>query len=126
MPVEAGEPVLHGDISDTHDATSAVSAGDAVGIDGSGNLAPADANASVDLAGVAEEAALSLGLTGAYVANVATDLTAGRVGAPDDSVAGENAGELVANSTGPAVALCDEGGTWRGYDIPDGYAVVWF
>jgi hypothetical protein len=107
------------------DASETTSAGDAVGITGGeiepgtdtenllgvrarGRVSPSSKNAPVHVSGptvaavegsVSEGDNLDLGTTGAN-------------------------GELETTAGGPAHALSDAGGSWRGQDAPDGYAWV--
>lgn len=130
MAVEAGEPVLGYELSESRDGDTSVSAGDAVALSG-GDMSAANSGNGDEFAGVArhDEDNGGLGntniLTGAVVANVASGTAEG-----DRLDVSTTAGELAASSGGPAVALCGEGGTWHGadgtYDVPDGYAVVYF
>lgn len=121
MPIEAGEAVLGDDVQESRDDDGSVSAGDAVAIDSNGDLTQVDTDAN-ELAGVYTEAG-NLGLGGVYVAAAASGVTAGnRVGA--GNATGSSTGQFVATSGGEGVALSDTGGSWLGYDVPAGYAVI--
>jgi hypothetical protein len=126
MPLEAGHVVFGGDIQESRPKGTNVEAGDAVALSG-GESVEADTEAN-EFAGVAGETETVL-LNGGVVANVAAGVAEGsRLGA--GNATGGTTGALIAESGGPAVALSDEGGTWHGsnqtYDVPDGYAVVYF
>lgn len=134
--LEAGDEALGGaSVRETRAGDGAALAGDAVAIDQtSGQATPGDANVAdaSEFAGIAFEDFGDAGddetvaLTDRTVANVASGVSAGeRLDLVDTSVTGApGAGTLVASAGGPALALSDEGGTYRGRTLPAGYAVV--
>lgn len=104
--------------------------GDAVAL-ASGDLTPGDASAGHELTGVRAKGDMSgdqapATVSGIIVANVDSGVTAGSdLDLVDTSVTGAPAaGTLVASSGGPAHALSDEGGSYKGASIPDGAAAV--
>lgn len=129
MALFPGDPVLEGDVAESRPgASDSVSAGDAVAL-GAGEMAQAgDTDA---FGGVARHDEPNDGrgnaniLTGAVVANVADGTAEG-----DRLGTSATAGELAAEAGGPVLALSAEGGTWHSdeqtYDVPAGYAVVYF
>lgn len=122
MPIEAGEAVLSGDVIESRGDDGTPAAGDAVAIDATGAMTPANTEAN-ELAGVLAEGG-GLGLTGAYVAAADGAVVAGnRVGA--GNATGGSTGQFIATADGPGLALSDTGGSWLGYDVPVGYAVVY-
>lgn len=134
MPIKPGHPVFGSDISETRPAADGVSAGDVVMINASGEMAPADTEAG-DHAGIARYSAddddrgNALALQGVFVAAAADGISDGdRVGA--GNATGTSTGQYIADSSGPALALSDTGGTWHGedgtdhFDVPDGHIVV--
>ena len=118
MPLTPGDIAMAGTSVESRGRSGAED-GDAVMISG-GDMAPVDTDAG-DLAGVATNG--GLGKHGAFVVAVATGVADGQRLAGGDTTGG-SVGELVADANGPALALCDEGGTWHSRDIADGYAVV--
>lgn len=136
MPAELGDTTGPGDNTKTFEdgAGEDLTAGDAAAIDQSdGNVYLADSNDANrgEFAGIVSETAASgetvvlyLGAPTGVTANVATGVSAGeRLGVPDSSLAGENAGQLVASAGGLVLALSDEGGTTadgRGLDANEG------
>jgi len=100
--------------------------GDAVALDG-GDITPADTESHDGAVGVRARGeksgdAAPVVTHGAVVASVATGLTGGtEVGAGNatDGTVGQ-----FASGGSRGVLLCDEGGTYKGADIPDGAAVV--
>jgi len=97
-------------------------AGDAVAVGPDGNLVQADGTdelfgirarlrQSRDIASVVHD--------GVVVARVADGVEGG-----DALDTSGTVGELDAEGGGPALALSDEGGTYRGASIPDGHAAV--
>lgn len=130
MPLEAGDPVFGDSVHESRNGTSSVTAGDAVALS-NGEMSPADSGNGDEFGGVASHDHDNGGrgnsniLCGGVVANVAAGVTEGtRLGVS------ATAGELAATSGGPVTALSDEGGTWHGsgntYDVPDGFAVVYY
>lgn len=124
---EEGEVLYHGSttvpVPDSDDNTAA---GDAVAL-ASGDLEPADGDANERLGVVVE--GMQAGdqktvlLDGVIVAAVASGTAAGArvdIGNATNSTVGA----FEASAGGPAVTLCAEGGTYKGADIPTGYAVV--
>ena len=123
MARQAGD-TLHAstEVIGHEDPDESTEAGDAVTVDGDGNLAPAGDGdelfggrtrnrQSNEVASVAHD--------GVIVLRVAGDVSAGD--GLDTSV---EAGELAVEAGGPALALSDEGGEYRGASIPDGHAAV--
>jgi len=124
---EPGEVIYGGattvPVPDSDDNTSA---GDAVALDG-GDLEPADGDNNERL-GVRAEGRESgdqetVVLDGAVVAAVASGTGEG-VRVDIGNTTNSTVGKFEASSGGPAVTLCAEGGTYKGADIPAGYAVV--
>ena len=139
MPIEPGEAVLGGETAESRPQDPAVAAGDAVTIVG-GAAVPADDTA--EFGGVAGESGRTI-LSGTVLANVNTADANGAVveGAsltlsPEagalyrEYTVDGTTGEVTYTGSGPATALCDEGGTWHSpegtFDVPAGYAVVEF
>jgi len=95
--------------------------GDAVTIDG-GDAAPAgDGDELVGIRSRSRQSrdVASIHHDGATVAKVADGVEAG-----DGLDTSADAGVLDTEAGGPAVALSDEGGEYRGASIPDGHAAV--
>jgi hypothetical protein len=108
------------------DADNNTSAGDAVALSG-GDLEPADGDSNERL-GVRCEGRQSgdqttVLLDGVVVAAVATGTGAG-VRVDIGNATNSTAGEFEASAGGPGVTLSAEGGTYKGADIPAGYAAV--
>lgn len=124
MTLEPGAAVLGGDdVAETRGNDGSVSAGDAVMLDANGDMTAADTEAG-DLSGVMTETGQH-GLSGTFVVAAGDAVAAGnRVGAGNGT--GTSTGTVIADSAGQGVALSDTGGTWQGYDVPAGYAVVHF
>lgn len=107
--------------TETFTGDGSASAGDALAINqSSGKLDQADSNdTDVDeFAGIATEDFGSDGdeetfaKGGDWIAHVDSGVSAGeRLGVPDSSLAGEQAGQLATEAGGPVLALSDEGGT---------------
>lgn len=124
---EAGEVIYSGattvPVPDSDDNTSA---GDAAAL-ASGDLEPADGDANERL-GVVVEGMQSgdqktVLLDGVIVAATATGTAAGArvdIGNATNSTVGA----FEASAGGPGVTLSAEGGTYKGADIPSGFAVV--
>ena len=127
MPLVPGDSAMAGTSTGTHTTGAGVETGDAVMLSG-GEMVPVDSDVGT-LAGVARDGG-ALGTRGAFVAAVAAGVTdgqrlaGGRDATGDEPAGPDERGLLVADPDGPAFALCDEGGTWHGRDIPAGYAVV--
>ena len=103
------------------DADESTSVGDAVTID-DGDLEPTgdtDDLTGIRARGLEAGADYSVVVSGVVIANVATGVSAG-----DDLDTSATAGQLAAESGGPVHALSDEGGTWKGADLPDNAAAV--
>lgn len=124
---EAGEVLYSGATTvPVPDADDNTSAGDAVAL-ASGDLEPADGDANERL-GVRCEGQKSgdqanVLLDGVVVAAVATGTAAGArvdIGNATNSTVGA----FEASAGGPGVTLSAEGGTYKGADIPSGYAAV--
>ena len=124
---EAGEVIYGGSTTvPVPDADGNTSAGDAVSLSG-GDLEPADGDANERL-GVRVEGRTSgdqatVLLDGVVVAAVATGTGAGARVDIGNATNG-TVGAFEASAGGPGVTLCAEGGTYKGVDIPSGYAVV--
>jgi hypothetical protein len=129
----ASEPGQNGGDSTTtigySDASDTTEAGDAVAID-AGEVEPGDSEAGHELLGArargrrTENSGVSpVHVSGPTVVAVAAGVTAG-----DDLDLGNatdgTVGALDTSSGGPAHALSDAGGSWRGQTAPDGYAWV--
>lgn len=116
----------------TNPGDGTVTAGQAVAIDQSDGQAKAgdtDTAAIDQLAGVAAEDFGDAGdgeaivLDGVVIAVVDTGVTAGaRLGL--GNATGTTTGTLIDADGGPALALSDEGGVYKGYDLPAGAAAV--
>lgn len=111
------------------DASDTTEAGDAVAID-AGEVEPADSDADHELLGVRargrateDSNVAQIHVSGPTVAAVDGDVAAG-----DDLDIGNETdgttGAFETSSGGPAHALSDAGGSWRGQTAPDGYAWV--
>lgn len=120
--------------TETHTTDGNPTAGDAVAIDQSTNSPnkvtqanSGDTGAGEEFAGAAVEDHGSDGDTetvvhsGVVIMNVATGVSGGnRLDASSTN------GQLAASSGGPALALCDEGGTWKGESLGSNEAAVYF
>lgn len=132
MVKELGDVVGGGAITETITTDGNPTAGDAVAIDQSTDKKVTQANsgdtgAGEEFAGAAVEThgpdgdAETIVLSGRVVMNVASGVTCGNrldVSATD--------GQLAASSGGPALALCDAGGTYQGHSLGSNEAVVYF
>lgn len=122
MPLQPGEAVFGGETAESRArASTSVSDGAAVTIDGNGDMDNVDTDAN-ELIGVCGESDRLI-LSGAVVAAVDGAVAEG------DRVAGGNTtnsttGVFETSSGGPGKALCAAGGTWQGKDVPTGHAVV--
>lgn len=129
----ASEPGQEGGAStDTigySDASDTTEAGDVVAIAG-GEAEPADSDAGHELLGVRGRgrATAASGIAQYHVSGPALAAVAAGVAAGDGLDIGNatdgTVGVFDTNSGGPAHALSDAGGSWRGQDAPDGYAWV--
>lgn len=132
MPLKPGQSVLDGgDVSETRaPAGGTIVAGTPVMLDGNGEMAGVDTE-SGDLYGVAlhddenDGRGNACGLEGPYVVAAASGVAAGNH-VNGGNATGGSTGQVIAESGGPAKALSDTGGTWQGYTVPDGHAVVYF
>jgi len=127
MTKEAGE-VLYANATTVPvpDADDNTTAGQAAALSG-GDLEPADGDANERL-GVVVEGRQSgdqktVCLDGPVVAEVASGTGKG-VRVDIGNATNSTVGKFEASSGGPGVTLCAEGGTYKGADIPSGYAVV--
>jgi len=127
MSKTAGEVLYHGATTvPVPDADDNTSAGDAVALSG-GDLEPADGDSNERLGVVVE--GMQAGdqktvlLDGAVVAAVA-DATGEGVRVDIGNATAGTVGAFEASSGGPGVTLSAEGGTYKGADIPSGYAAV--
>lgn len=111
---------VHGDEKRLTTDASNADEGDPVALS-SGGVAAADTDAN-DLAGIVSGGGVVVEGTG-VVAAVDAGITEGQALNAGNTTAG-NAGVLIADSAGNALALSDEGGTYRGYSVPAGYAVI--
>lgn len=132
MPLKAGRAALDGrGVQETRAAAGGtITAGTAVMLDAAGEMVAADTEAG-DLYGVAvhddtnDGNGNSAGIAGPFVVAADGAVTAGdRVNAGNTT--GGSTGQVIADAAGPAKALSDTGGTWQGYTVPAGHAVVWF
>lgn len=118
--------------ADTHTTDGTPTAGDAVAIDQGTNdpnkvtqANSGDTGAGEELAGAAQEDHGSDGDSeeivhrGVVIMNVATGVSAGNRLAPSATD-----GQLAASSGGPALALSDEGGEWKGESLGSNEAAV--
>lgn len=116
------ETIGHPDPNENSDA------GDAVALDADGNVVLADSEAGHELIGIRSRNrqtrdVASIHHDGATVAKVAGTVAAGdglNIGNTTDGTVGV----LDTEAGGPAVALSDEGGEYRGASIPAGHAAV--
>lgn len=115
-------------LTDTDEDTAA---GDAVAFD-SGEITPGDSNSGHELAGLRARGEMSddqapVGVTGVFIAKVEGGVTAGDdLDLVDTSVTGApSAGHLVPSSGGPAHALSDEGGDYKGVTLNANEAAVY-
>lgn len=102
--------------------------GAAVAYDGT-NLVEADGDAHSALMGIKARGGYSnergvLGTDGVFVAKVESGTAAGVEVDMGDTTAPSTVGVLEASPGGPGVTLCAEGGTYEGYDLAAGLAVV--
>lgn len=132
MAKSLGDIVGAGADTETISTDGTPTAGDAVAIDQSTDKRVTQANsgdtsAGEEYAGAAVDDHGSAGdeetvvLSGRVVMNVATGVVCGNrldVSATD--------GQLAASSGGPGLALCDEGGTYKGESLAANEAVVYF
>lgn len=132
MPKDLGDIVGHGADTETITTDGTPTAGDAVAIDQSTDkkVTPTnsgDTGAGEEFAGAAVEDHGADGdeetvvLSGRVVMNVASGVVCGNrldVSATD--------GQLAASSGGPALALCDAGGSYKGDSLGSNEAVVYF
>lgn len=132
MAKELGDVVGAGGDTETITTDGTPTAGDAVAIDQSTDkkVTPAnsgDTGAGEEFAGAAVEDhgadgdEETVALSGRVVMNVASGVVCGNrldVSATD--------GQLAASSGGPALALCDAGGTYKGESLGANEAVVYF
>lgn len=129
----ASEPGQNGGDSATTigyaDSDDSTAAGDVVAIAG-GDLEPADGDSGHEMLGVrARGRATENGnIAPTYVGGPTVAAVDGTVSAGDDLDVGNatngTVGAFETSSGGPAHALSDAGGSWRGQDAPDGYAWV--
>jgi hypothetical protein len=111
------------------DASDTTAAGDAVAIAG-GEVEPADGDAGHALLGVRARgrATEENGVAPVHVSGPTLAAVDGAVTEGDDLDVGNatngTVGAFEASAGGPAHALCDAGGAWRGQDAPAGYAWV--
>ncbi len=127
MSKEVGEVIYSGASTvPVPDADDNTSAGDVVALSG-GDLEPGDGDANERLGVVAEGRASGdqkpVCLDGPIVAAVASG-TGDGVRVDMGNATNSTVGKFEASAGGPAVTLCAEGGTYKGADIPAGYAVV--
>lgn len=123
MARQTGDPLHASTETIGHpDPSQSTEAGDAVTIDGDGNVAPAGDTdelfggrvrnrQSDEIASVAHDGALVLKVDAGVAAGEGLGTSA-------------TAGELAVEADGPALALSDEGGEYRGASIPAGHAAV--
>lgn len=111
------------------DASDTTAEGDAVAIAG-GEIEPADGDAGHALLGVRARgrATEESNVAPTHVSGPVLAAVEGTVTAGDDldigTATNSNVGLLVTSSGGPAHALSDAGGSWRGQAAPAGYAWV--
>lgn len=120
MPIAPGEAVMAGDVQLPLAHGSGVSSGDAVAIV-SDEAVAVDAESN-DLAGVASESGDTVIIHGVCVAATASGVSQGAA-LTAGSATGTSTGTLIAGD-GRGLSLSDEGGTWRGMDVPADFAVV--
>ena len=117
-----------GDSTDTigySDASDTTAAGDAVGITG-GEIEPGtDTEALLGVRARCRRTENS-GIAPVHTSGPTVAAVEGSVSEGDDLDLGATgaAGELETSAGGPAHALSDAGGSWRGQEAPDGYAWV--
>lgn len=131
MSKDLGDVVSAGADSQGHTTDGTPTAGDAVAIDQSnGKQTQAnsgDTGAGEEFAGAATEDhgadgdEENLVLSGVVIMNVASGVSAGN---RLDTSATD--GQLAASSGGPALALSDEGGSWKGESLGANEAAVYF
>lgn len=129
MAKQAGDAVYSGEtnVPAPVDYASGVDYGAAVANDGT-NLVEADGDVHSALAGIKTRGGYSnerggLGMDGVYVAKVAAGTSAGVDVDMGNATAG-TVGVLAASAGGPGHTLCAEGGTYEGYSLAAGLAVV--
>lgn len=111
------------------DSDDSTAAGDVVAIAG-GDLEPADGDSSHEMLGVRARGRRTenSGIAPTHVGGPTVAAVDGTVTAGDDLDAGNatngTVGAFETSSGGPAHALSDAGGSWRGQDAPAGYAWV--
>lgn len=109
------------------DADESASVGDVVAID-AGDLEPADGDAGHETLGVRARGRRAGDVAPVHVSGPTVAAVDGAVVAGDDLDAGNatngTVGAFETSSGGPAHALSDAGGSWRGASAPDGYAWV--
>lgn len=113
------------------DSDENTAAGDAVAL-AAGDLEPADASAGHELTGVRARGKMSgdqapVGITGVFIATVDSGVVAGDdLDIVDTSVTGAPAaGTLIASAGGPAHAVSDEGGDYKGVTLNANEAAVY-
>ena len=96
--------------------------GDVVTIDSDGNATPA--GDGDELFGVRSRNRQTRNVASIHHDGTTVAKVADGVGAGDGLGTSDEPGELEVEAGGPAVALSDEGGNYRGASIPDGYAAI--
>lgn len=125
----ASEPGQNGGDSTTtigySDASDTTSAGDAVGITG-GEVEPGTDTENLLGVRARGRATENSGIAPIHVSGPTVAAVEGSVTEGDDLDFGTTGadGELETSAGGPAHALSDAGGSWRGQDAPAGYAWV--
>ncbi|WP_137288634.1 hypothetical protein [Natronorubrum halophilum] len=125
----ASEPGQNGGDSTTtigySDASDTTEAGDAVGITG-GEIEPGTDTENLLGVRARGRATENSGIAPVHVGGPTVAAVEGSVSEGDDLDLGTTGadGELETSSGGPAHALSDAGGSWRGQDAPAGYAWV--
>lgn len=135
MSKELGDQAAGGPANTTtNPGDGTVTAGQAVAIDQSdGQAKPGDTDtAAIDqFAGIATEDfgdagdSETIALSGVYIAVVDSGVTAG-ARLDLGNATGTTTGTLIDADGGPALALSDEGGTYKGADLATGEAAVYF
>ncbi|WP_226041574.1 hypothetical protein [Natrinema sp. DC36] len=111
------------------DSDDSTAAGDVVAI-AAGDIEPADGDSGHAFLGVRARgrATENSGVAPAHVSGPTVAAVEGTVSAGDDLDVGNatngTVGTLETSSGGPAHALSDAGGSWRGQDAPAGYAWI--
>ncbi|SFS62943.1 hypothetical protein [Halostagnicola kamekurae] len=107
------------------DASDTTEAGDAVGITG-GEIEPGTDTEQLLGVRARGRATENSGIAPVHVGGVTVASVEGTVSGGDDLDLGTTGGDgvLETSAGGPAHALSDAGGSWRGQDAPDGYAWV--